>query len=427
MSHRSESLAPGLRWLIRLRWLALAGQGVLFLVGAAALRIDFPLGIVIPCLAITAASNLLVSVRGDRFPETAACALLLLLDTLTLTVLLYWLGGAHNPFTAFYVLHITIAALLLPALWTWLGVGICAMGYGLLFASPHPIESAAGISCCGSFDFHLQGMLLAMVLVGMCIAFFVGQLKAALARREAELHEARVRAVQNEKFAGLATLAAGVAHELATPLSTIAVISSDLGERACSQCRHSGCLTDAELIRSEVERCRSILEKLGESTTDNIGENAQAVALGSLPGRLRGFLSEQNFQRLAVDVPSPGIELFVPITTLLQSLAVLVKNACDADESGRPVRLTLTASRGRVTARVEDQGAGMTPEVSARAGEPFFTTKEPGRGMGLGLFLVRMFAERMKGSLVIHSVPSRGSTVCLEFPVTKDVDENRAD
>jgi len=418
MSSRIESIAPGLRWLIRLRWLSLAGQCLLFLISAYYLHIELPLGILIPCLAITAGSNLFVALRGERLRQTECSAALLLLDTLTLSVMLYWLGGPHNPFTAFYLLHITIAAVLLPALWTWIGVGICSACYALLFLSPYEIKSALGISCCGSFDFHLQGMLLAMVLVGICIAFFVGQLKTVLATREVQLQEAMMLGVRNEKFAGLATLAAGVAHELATPLNTIAIISSDLEKQACDQCENTGCLADAKVIRSEVDRCRIILEKLSENTTDNIGENPQSFILGEIPERLKEFLSPTNHARLSAEVADPRLVIFVPSTTLLQSLAVLVKNACEADESGQPVTLRIETDEERVLATVLDKGPGMTAEVAARAGEPFFTTKEPGKGMGLGLFLVRMFTERMKGRLDIKTDPGKGTRVSLEFPLT---------
>ena len=420
MTSCSETLAPGLRWLIRLRWLALAGQCVLFVAGALVLGIEFPLEVILPCLAVTAVSNLFVSRNGKKLAETVWCALLLLLDTLTLSVMLFWLGGPHNPFTAFYLLHITIAALLLPAIWAWIGVAICAACYGLLFYSPYEIKSASGISCCGSFDFHLQGMLVVMVLVGVSIAYFVGQLKSALARREKELDQARLLALRNEKFAGLAALAAGVAHELATPLSTIAVLSSDLEDQASAEGNDRGHLGDARLIRSEVDRCRSILEKLGANTTDRIGENPQSFFLGELPLLMREFLSGANYRRLTGENSNPKAVIFVPVTTLLQSLAVLVKNACEADETGKPVVLRISTENEKVSATVHDQGPGMSAAVADRAGEPFFTTKEPGKGMGLGLFLVRMFAERMKGRLTIFSDPARGSSVRLEFPLAKE-------
>lgn len=416
MSSRPESLAPGLRWLIRLRWVALGGQCLLFVLAAYVLHIKLPLGIVLPSLMLTAASNALAWWKQDRLPERSTCATLLVIDTLVLTTLLYWLGGPHNPFTAFYLLHITIAALILPTLWTWFGVVLCSICYGFLFSSPHELESAAGISCCGSFSYHLQGMLVAMVLVGICIAFFVGELKSALAQREDELEEARLLGIRNEKFAGLATLAAGVAHELATPLNTIAIVSSDLEKQACAECQSNGCIIDAKLIRAEVDRCRNVLEKLGENTTDSIGENPQSLRLGDIPALLRPFLSEPHYQRVRIEIDPVNALLFVPVNTLLQSLAVLIKNACDADEKDQIICLRVSMAESKFIAAVRDNGPGMDEAISSRAGEPFFTTKETGKGMGLGLFLVRMFAERMKGSLRIQSHPGEGSLITLEFP-----------
>ena len=407
---------PGLRWLIHLRWLALVGQLLLFAAGVWLLGLRLPLGVLVPCLAVTAASNALVAWKHESLPERTACAALLALDTLTLTILLYWLGGAYNPFTAFYLLHIAMASVLLPALWAWIGVALCGIAYGLLFYSPHKLVSTVGLSCCDDAGHHLQGMLVAMILVGVCIAFFIGQLKSLLSRRESELARMRQMAARNEKFASMATLAAGVAHELATPLGTIAVLSADLARGACSQCGTVAPAEDARLIRSEVERCRSILEALGEEATQRIGESHQPITLTSLPERLREFLRPGFFSRLIFDLPKHPLTVWAPPAALLQSLAVLVKNACEADPSSQPVLLKIAVSKDGVTVTIQDHGAGMTPEVVERAGEPFFTTKEPGQGMGLGLFLVRMFAERMGGRVDIQSRPGVGTILALAFP-----------
>ena len=104
---------------------------------------------------------------------------------------------------------ITLAAITLPLSWTLAGVAVSGLLYGVLFVSPHELSAGGGETCCNSFDFHLQGMLLAMVLVGIFIAFFVGKLSAALARRERELARARLEAERLERFASLATLSSG--------------------------------------------------------------------------------------------------------------------------------------------------------------------------------------------------------------------------
>ncbi len=414
----AESLRPGLHWLIRLRWLALAGQIAICLLAAFVLKIGLAWEVLIGCMGVTAATNLTAQLfsRQTGLREPVLCAALLVLDTVTLTVMLYWSGGSHNPFTAFYLLHITIGAILLTPAWTWTGVALCGICYGLLFRSPLQLGSLQGASCCGNFDFHLQGMLLAMVVVGAFIAFFVGKLKSALLRREQELNDTRIRGIRHERFASLATLAAGVAHEMATPLGTIAIASADIEHHACGNCHQEGCLKDAQLIRSEVERCRRVLENLGERTTDGVGDPPELFAIRDIPQMLTNYLKPEYHRRTRAEIAGSTDTLFAPRTTLLQALAILIKNACEASDEDTPVFLTIRDAGKTISFLVEDRGEGMSPPTLERAGEPFFTTKKPGFGMGLGLFLARTFAERMRGTLDIFSTPGQGTRVRLAFP-----------
>jgi len=410
----------GLRWLVRLRWLAVLGQIVTCCIAVLVFHIELPLGILAGCLAITVATNAIVEFAEGNLPlsRRVSCAILLALDTVILTVMLYSTGGAHNPFTAFYLLHVVIAAILLPQAWSWVAVALCGICYGLLFLSPYTLASIGGkATCCGSFDFHLQGMLVAMLAVGGCVAFFVGQLSAALARREAELNEARVQTARNERFAGLATLAAGVAHELATPLSTIAVVSKELERQAEGRCLSPACLDDAKLIRTEVERCRGILEKLGDRATNGLGDPCELLAMEAIPALLKNYLKAENWGRVEFEIRSSHPGVFAPPAVLLQSLSVLVKNACEASAPGQTVRLKVRDDAEGIAFCIEDRGAGMTADILSRIGEPFFTTKEPGCGMGLGLFLVRTFVERMNGRLDIESAPGMGTLMNLFIPL----------
>lgn len=418
----------GLKLLIVLRWLALAGQVGLCLFAQYYLGIPLPWAVLIPCMAITALTNLGADIcrRKGACNERIACGILLPLDTLILTVMLYWTGGAHNPFATFYLLHIAIATILLSHRAAWgmvLAAGIC---YALLFLSPHALGAPAQQQCCdgltlhhpcGSLDFHLQGMLLSMILVGISIVFFSGQLKAKLAKKEAELKQAQLNAARNERFAALATLSAGVAHELATPLGTIAIISEDLEEQAGSGCLSKGCLNDARLIRSEVQRCCDVIEKLRQQTTNGIEEPLQSLEVARIPEQLKAHLKPDHLQRLVFKNLCSVQTIQVPETALLQSLAVLIKNACQSSDTAKPVQLTVNQTRDSLVFTVKDHGKGMPPEIIDRLGEPFFTTKEPGRGMGLGLFLVRMFVERSHGKLSINSTPAQGTTIELTLPL----------
>jgi len=114
---------------------------------------------------------------------------------------------------------------------------------------------------------------------------------------------------------------------------------------------------------------------------------------------------------------SPQVtHVYLPRAGFGQALLSLVKNALDATNDGpSPVVVEFTQEAGRLSVLVRDQGRGIPPEVLHRAGEPFFTTKEAGRGLGLGLFLARIFAERIGGSLTLQS--SQGTTARLDLPI----------
>ncbi|MBC2595228.1 HAMP domain-containing histidine kinase [Ruficoccus amylovorans] len=421
---------PGLSLLINLRWLALGGQVGLCIFSQLALGMLLPWRVLLPCMGVTALTNaaaVLLKKRGIARGQSL-CAGLLTLDTLTLTVMLYWTGGSHNPFAIFYLLHIAIATILLSYSMAWASVLLCAGCYALLFRSPHIIPSLSGHEFCGSMDFHLHGMLLSLVLVGMGIVFFVGRLRIMLARREAQLKEAHMRSVRNERFAALATLAAGVAHELATPLGTIALVSEDLAQQAGDGCRSTGCMKDAALIGSEVERCRVVLEKLRLQTTEGAGDPFLELAIGEIPSLLTPYLKPEHLRQLHFKNQCLSRSVRLPQTALLQSLAVLVKNACQADINHKGVLLIVSEAEGKIRFMVEDEGRGMPADVVERLGEPFFTTKAPGEGMGLGLFLVRMFVERINGDLQVDSTVGRGTRVTLVIPRHESgSDENTSD
>lgn len=415
----NDKTSLGLRWLVHLRWMAVAGQALTSLAAGWLLHIPLPAGILAACFLVIVISNGIVVLVEDRLSvrKDALCAFLLALDAAVLTTMLYFTGGASNPFASFYLLHIVIAAILLPPLWTWGMMALCCSGYGILFLSPHPLADATEPLHWGNHDIRLQGMFVAMVLVGAFVAFFVSQLSRALARREEELLKARLKTQRSERFAALATLAAGVAHELATPLSTIAVVSADFEHLSSGMHCDTSCRSDAMLIRSEVKRCQAILEKLGQRATNGVGEPLEPVLLEELPVLLQPYLKEQIWRRVDFQHPGGHCELLVPRSTLLQSLAALIKNASEASPPTARVGLSVREEDTGTCFCIADTGTGMPSEVVARIGEPFFTTKEPGKGMGLGLFLVRTFVECINGRLDIESEPDKGTRMNLFIPL----------
>jgi two-component system sensor histidine kinase RegB len=270
------------------------------------------------------------------------------------------------------------------------------------------------------FPTHLVAMWFAGAGIAELVAHYVTQARATLAQRQAELDEARERASRSERLAALTTLAAGAAHELSTPLATIAVAAGEL-ERNAVRAAEGGTgavavalRDDARLIRAELERCQSILDGM----SGRAGGGALAALEPMPPDQIvllvQERLGDAQRERLSVEI-APGTP--TPSATgaeMVQAIATLLKNAYEASRGEEHVTLRIGARHGMVRVEVQDLGPGMSPDVVRRAGEPFFTTKAPGRGLGLGLFLVRTFAERAGGALEFHG--GVGTTAILEIP-----------
>ncbi len=418
----SIATAPkiGLAWLVRLRWLAISGQLAITALAVLGLRVSLPLALVAALIAVTAASNLALTL-WLRAREPSAFALLgvLVLDVLTLTGLLLSAGGAANPFSVFYLVHVALAALLLAPRPAWLVTALTSLAFGSLFVLPsHVIDPHAMHMHHGASAMHLQGMWLAYTLAAGFVVHFVSRVASALQAREHELFALQQATVRHEKLASLSTLAAGAAHELGTPLATIALVAKEL-ERALEAGADARptLVPDARLIRQEVERCREILQHMAARAGEGAGEMLAQV---SVRGVERGLSDALGAAAAQVAFERKGLEeLVAPQRLLVQVLANLVRNALEAQaESGRAeaVRVVTHVEAERAAFEVLDFGAGIPAHARERVGEPFFTTKPAGLGLGLGVFLARSFAERMGGDLTLSARPGGGTVARLTVP-----------
>lgn len=399
-----------LQWLVRLRWLALAGQ--LAATGAAVvfLKIRLPLSGMGTIIAVTGLSNLILQVWTRRRVPGWVVPAVLMLDVCLLTALLLCAGGKDNPFCVLYLVHVAMAVVTLGEGWSWLVVGETAFGYALLFwwsgvkgldLSPMAREAAQWI---------------ALALVAGVIAYFVGRMTRSLRRHESALAAERERGARNEKLASLTTLAAGAAHELNTPLSTIAVVARELELQSENLERGQALAEDARLIRQEIARCQVILNRMRVDVLygdpPQTGPMAPAEFVRLVSEEVKAAAGDGIKIEWSRDLP----QISLPLRPVEQAVGILVDNAMEASPDDKPVQLSILPRNGHIVFEVRDQGTGMSAEVAKRAGEPFFTTKLPGEGMGLGLFLVRLVAEKLGGSLRLESEPGKGTCAVLELP-----------
>jgi two-component system, sensor histidine kinase RegB len=419
---RSDAL--NLRWLTRLRWGAIAGQVAVIVLVDRAMAITLPLLPLALVIGVELCTNFACEVwlqRARDRPDAPEWVLggIMALDVVLLTALLHFSGGSFNPFNFLYLVHIALAAVVLRARTTWALVALSLASFGSLFL---PIAPTIGhLDHAAAMDIHLRGMWVAFAVAALFIAYFVGHIRRALEARDRELAAARERTQRSERLASLATLAAGAAHELSTPLATIQVaakeIEAALARGKTDALAEDGLAEDARLIREQVARCRSILEHLSDDAGASRGEPPEAVAVDAFVRAAVALVRKKHPIEVEVAPSAEERSLHLPVRATAQALKGLIDNACDASAADGVVRVAVAAEAARCRITVRDEGSGMSGEVLERAGEPFYTTKEPGKGMGLGLFLARSVAEKLGGELELASRPGRGTTAALVLPL----------
>jgi two-component system sensor histidine kinase RegB len=411
------------RLLVRLR-AAAAIVDAAVLLGCWTFRAaDLPLLRAWPLLALSSIANAAIAraLARDVAVSRVLSAMALAVEILLLTSLIDLTGGPSNPFLVVYAVHIALAAVTIGSAGA-LGLGLFAAGcYGVLVYWHLNEAAEEHHHRLNDLPTHLFAMWVAVAWAAELGAYLAGRASDALRAREEELEQVRASAARAERLIALTTLAAGAAHELSTPLATIAVSARELEREAASNPAAAALADDARLIRGQVDRCQAILDQMSGRAGGIAAAAPEAFDIAAAIAELRDHLAPLQRAQIAVAVNVSTTLVRLPRAGFVQAIGSLVRNALDASHAAAPVHVEVSGSADRVRVVVRDSGTGMDPEVLARAGEPFFTTKEPGRGLGLGLFLARLFAERVGGSLTLSS--GAGTTAILDVPVSVGTDE----
>jgi two-component system sensor histidine kinase RegB len=296
----------------------------------------------------------------------------------------------------------------------------------LLLIDHHPIhplnlgDQMLPIRETGSPTLEQCGLFVSFIACSSVIVYFLTRLTDELRQQQADLRLAQQRQLQSEKMEALGTLAAGAAHELATPLSTIAVVAREV-EKSFEHhpLEFPGAqdvIDDVHLIRQELDRCRKILDRMASHAGETVGEAFQFCSLKQIVAEVLAPLPEKNRIQVVYAGEIANTKVKVPLDSVGQALRGLVQNALDAGPYDMPVRLHVELVNGDWQWTIRDSGSGMPDNVLQRISEPFFTTKPAGKGMGLGLFLAKNVIRRLGGQLEIESAPGRGTTVKLTVP-----------
>jgi two-component system sensor histidine kinase RegB len=344
----------------------------------------------------------------------------LLIDIGGLSILLYLSGGATNPFVSYYLVPLCISALVLPWAYSW-ALAACSLSlYSLLLfyhqpfpeLLPEPGPHAHHGNTEGGLNLHILGMWFNFAISALLITFFVVRMANALRQRDEQLAEDREDELRDEQVMAVATLAAGTAHELGTPLSTMTVL---LDEIKAEHPDSKNLTDDIQLLQQQVQSCRSILK--GLVRTAEIHNQSQR-----LPIAIDQFL-KQTLEHWQVLRPTANYQLNISQTTaapllatdstLEQAINNLLNNAADASKQTVDVSLRWDSHAAHI--EVRDHGPGLSVEILEQLGKPFVTTK--GKGLGLGLFLTHATIKRYGGEIQLYNHPEQGSIAELTLPL----------
>jgi two-component system sensor histidine kinase RegB len=389
-----------LKLLWWMRNVALIGQAAAILIVSSVLRIplpEMPLWIILTTIALL---NVFTWWRIEAAKTITDHEFLmqLLVDIVALAGLLYFTGGATNPFASLFILQVIIAAIALPPLYTWMIAAITVALYtSLMFWNvemPYFLHHHIG----DFFSLHVQGMWLSFIFLAGIVAWFVVQMNTTIRRQNALLAEA-------EKMAAVGTLAANAAHELGTPLATMAVLAED-----CEQ-------ETAHKFSEQIQRCKQILSRITAA-------GGVARAEGGAPMGLSDFLNQtiEDWKQLhpaiplAVQISGTGQPRIVAEHGFEQAITNLLDNAADA--SPQSVRLEADWTASTLNIRIQDNGAGLPETIQPLLGEVVGLTTKPD-GMGLGLFLTRSVITRLEGKLTLTSIAGKGTTAHITLPLRR--------
>ena len=337
----------------------------------------------------------------------------LLADVVGLSLLFYFTGGANNPFISYFLVPLTISAATLPWRSTWIIAAYILLAYPFLMVFYEPITQLTELSANSSLNLQVLGRWANFVLSTSLITIFVYKMAQSLRQRDADLSETRERSLRDEQIMAVATQAAGTAHELGTPLSTMAVMLKELSNDYSSDPQLAA---DLALLRQQVDTCKVTLQSLVSNTDRSRLLNPECKPLKSfLMQVLEHWEVLRPDVRYCIDWPSANHDepRICDDITLQQALINLLNNAADASQE--PVTIMIHWNTQEVQIDIHDQGPGIPMEIAERLGQTFLSTKS--KGLGLGLFLTHATINRLGGTVHLYNHKHGGTLTEVRVPV----------
>ncbi len=398
--------------LVSSRWIVLSAMTLLVAAAPGLLGIPLPSAPLLGIIGITAAFNGVIRWRLREARAANAYELFsqLLIDLIALSALIFFSGGATNPLVSLLLPPVAIAALTLPTRCVVAIGGLAIAAYSLLmiYYVPLPLADASRAT-----RLHLIGMWLTFVVSAAMIAWFVVRMTQMIRQRDAELAEAREQALRDERVMAMGTLAAGAAHELGTPLATMALLAGELGnEPGLSETQRE----DIALLRQQIGVCKQIITGLSRRAGAERLDNTLRTPLDQWVEGIRQHwhaVRPTAASRIIIGSDGPPPEIITD-PRLEQALLNLLNNAANATTQAVEIRLGWCSLN--ITIDIRDHGPGFPSDVLIHAGLRSLPAHP--KGSGVGLMLTRSAIEQLGGRLILDNPDDGGALARIELPRT---------
>jgi len=420
-----------LRTLSNLRWLAVAGQSAALFLVRFALGYNLPLLYCTIAIAVSAALNIVLALRyppAHRLTNREA-TFYLAFDVLQLAALLYLTGGITNPFALMFVGPVVIAATTLNLGNVLILAGLAFISASLIGVVHRPLPWPTGEALLLP-ELYQAGIWMALVIGIGFTSVYAWRIASESARMSAGLAATQLALSREHRLAALGALATAAAHELGTPLGTIAVVAREL-ERALPA--NSTEVEDVRLLRDQAERCRAIIARLANPEEAMLGATAR-LPLGAFLDDIAAPHRGEDLE-IRITVSPPKSDATVPqvwrAPELLHGLGNIIENAADFAHSLVAVDASWDDQYLHIS--VTDDGPGFAPEIFEALGEPYITSR-PGHhalgetdlgpvgaldqheGMGLGFFIAKILLEQTGGLVKADNPENGGAQVSIRWP-----------
>jgi two-component system, sensor histidine kinase RegB len=408
------------RTLVAMRWLVIVAELAALAVMGFGFRYDAPYELALTLIGASAWLNLLTSLAsaGQRTPGDWEAAGHLGFDVLQLAGLIFLMGGISNPFVVMTIAPLTLAASTLPNRQLAALGGVAALAFVILALETAAPPWTVGEAAAPSLAYRLTAAA-ALALGASFIAGYARRAATEAARMELALNVTQTVLAREQRLSALGGLAAAAAHELGTPLATISIVAKEMSREAKTpQVRE-----DADLLVSQAERCREILRRLGAEPDATDAVHERMSLLQFVHEVIEPHMSVPGIRVEAIVTGQQGAEApdMFRMPEVLHAMTSFVENAVDFAKS--EVLITARFDTESVSVEVRDDGPGFAPDVLAKLGEPYVTTRqgvEGGRtghiGMGLGFFIAKTLLERTGAVVTFQNGRPQGAIVAARWP-----------